>query len=293
MGRKGFSITLSIREQDKAALEQLAQEFGMTWGARPNISKLIEAIARRRLRIAPNHDWSHDRIDALNQVRMFLIDRGKIELAVQIARILLERSELTLPLRHEIEKFVACPVVPWREKIESYIRRQQPFQLFYQDAAEQVWSFTILYAEFVTHEEREYLDCWCEEPGQGLPELAHNRSLRLDRITDASVVPIPKPWRSGLDCIPVELHLFGGLAHGYRSKGSQDQVNEWLEDFPPVRRVVRQATSIFWLTREVLRYGKDCLIVSPPSVQKCFVNEIEDLHQAYINYEKRTEAFKS
>jgi hypothetical protein len=68
MGRKGLSITLSIREQDKAELERLAQEFGMTWGSRLNISKLIEAIARRQLLIAPNHDWSNDRINILNQV---------------------------------------------------------------------------------------------------------------------------------------------------------------------------------------------------------------------------------
>lgn len=49
MSRKGQSITLSISERDKAALEKLAREFGMTWGDRPNISKLVEAIARARI----------------------------------------------------------------------------------------------------------------------------------------------------------------------------------------------------------------------------------------------------
>jgi hypothetical protein len=281
MGRKGLSITLSIREQDKAELERLAQEFGMTWGSRLNISKLIEAIARRQLLIAPNHDWSNDRINILNQVRTTLIDSGKTEMAVMIAQILLERSELTLPLRHELEKCVACPAVPWRSTIESYIRRQQPFQLVYQDAAGQVWHFTILYAEFAIHEEREYLDCWCQEATQDLPELAHNRSLRLDRITDATVIPIAQTWRCGLEKIAVELHLYNDLAYAYRSKNTIDEVNEWLTDVPPVRRVIRKTSSVFWLMREVLRYGKDCFIVSPERVREHFKKELEKLCHLY------------
>lgn len=67
MGRKGQSITLAISDRDKAELERLALELGMTWGDRANISKLVEAIARRQLTIAPNHDWKIERINALNQ----------------------------------------------------------------------------------------------------------------------------------------------------------------------------------------------------------------------------------
>ncbi|GAC1458270.1 MAG: hypothetical protein NVS2B14_06250 [Chamaesiphon sp.] len=61
---------------------------------------------------------------------------------------------------------------------------------------------------------REYLDCWCEETtgNQDLPELVHNWCLRIDRITDASVAPVAEQWYSGLATIPVEMHLFGGLA---------------------------------------------------------------------------------
>jgi hypothetical protein len=51
-----MKITLSLKEQDRSHLEALALEFGYTWGDRPNISKLVEAIARRQLTIAPNHD---------------------------------------------------------------------------------------------------------------------------------------------------------------------------------------------------------------------------------------------
>jgi hypothetical protein len=284
MGRKGQSITLSISERDKAQLESLALELGMTWGDRANISKLVEAIARRQLLIAPNHDWKPERINALNQARTALVDAGKIEDAMAIAQLLLERSELTIPLRTELEQFVAQPVQAWRLAVERYIRQQQPFQLSYQDAAERVWQFTIRFAAIVPHEDRQYLDCWCEETegAQGLPELQHNRSLRIDRITDAAIHPVTGAWRSvGLATLSVELHLFRGLAFAYRSKTAIDEVNEWHESLPQVRRVVRRVPSTFWLIREVLRYGQDCEVVSPESVRELIKQELLGLGNRY------------
>ncbi|MBE9182550.1 WYL domain-containing protein [Oculatella sp. LEGE 06141] len=283
MGRRGQAITLSISEQDKAQLEALALEFGLTWGDRPNISRLVEAIARRQLVIAPNHDWPKERVNALNRARTALIDAGEIEMAVAIAQLLLERSEITIPLRTEIEQFIHRPALPWRVEIERYIHRQCPFQLSYQDAAERVWNFTIHYAEIAIHEERQYLDCWCEETvdNRDLPELIHNWCLRLDRITDAAVSPVKGKWRDGLATIAVEMHLFSGLAFAYRSKTAKDEINEWLEEPPQVRRVVRRISNSFWFIREVLRYGKDCEIVSPDRVRDRMKREVLELYARY------------
>ena len=50
---------------------------------------------------------------------------------------------------------------------------------------------------------------------------------------------------------------------------------------PQVRRVVRQVSSSFWLIREVLRYGKDCEIVSPEAVRDRLKQELEPLCQLY------------
>ncbi len=283
MSRKGQSITLSVSEQDKAQLEALALEFGKTWGDRPNISKLVEAIARRQLLIAPNHGWSKERIQALNRARTALIDAGDIPTALAIAQLLLERSELTLPLRHELEQFIERPALPWRIAIDRQIHRQHPFQLSYQDAADRLWHFTIRYAEINRHEDRQYLDCWCEEThgNQDLPDLNHNWYLRLDRITDAAITPITGPWHPGLDTLTVELHLFHGLAFAYRSKSTKDIVNEWLAESPPVRRIVRQVPNTFWLIREVLRYGQDCEIISPPAVRDRIRQEVHTLYERY------------
>ncbi|MEM9819015.1 MAG: WYL domain-containing protein, partial [Cyanobacteria bacterium P01_D01_bin.6] len=124
MTRKGQSITLSLSEADKAHLQQLADEFGQTWGNKPNISKLVKAIARNELRIALNHDWPTERINALNKARGLLVDAGDIETAMEIATLLLERSELTIPLRQELKAFAAQPAHPWRLEIDQFLKQQ-------------------------------------------------------------------------------------------------------------------------------------------------------------------------
>jgi len=282
VSRKGQSITLSISERDKAQLEALAMELGMLWGDRPNISKLVEAIARRQLLIAPNNDWTESRIKALAQAVDTLTDTGKILEAQAIADLLLERSELPLPLRSKIERFLGNPPPPWRLEIDRYIYRQQPFELSYQDAANRLWSFTIRYAKITPHEQRQYLDCWCEETegNQDVPKLQHNWSLRLDRIPEAAIVPIEGEWHPNLEQLDVEIHLLGDLAFAYQAK-PEDITDGWLPGSQRVRRIVRQVAITFWFIREILRYTPDCVIVSPESVRDRLRQKVRPLYTQY------------
>lgn len=283
MGRKGQSITLSISEREKAELERLAEQLGMTWGDSPNISKLIQAIAQHQLKIAPNHDWTESRILALKQAVDTLIDAGQVQVALEIANLLLERSELSTPLRREIERIVSTPPPAWRIELERYITLTQPFQLTYQDAAARIWQYQVYYAQINRHEDRFYLDCWCEETegNQDLVELQHNWCLRLDRIPLETVItPIKGKWKGKLDSISVEINLYRGLAFAYRSKTEQDTVNELLDN-ARIRRVVRTVTSTFWFFREILRYGEDCMIISPESIQARFREKVYLLFQNY------------
>lgn len=282
MSRKGQSITLSVSERDKAELEALARELGMLWGDRPNISKLVEALARRQLLIAPNNDWSKVRIEALVASVRALTDAGNIEAALAIAHLLLERSELSSPLRGDIERFLGTPPPPWRIEINRYIHRQQPFQLSYQDATGRLWSFTVRHAQVVPHEERQYLDCWCEETegNQDVPELVHNWSLRLDRIPEAGVMPVSGRWRDRLAQLKVEMHLFNRLAFAYKAK-SDDDTSEWLADKQQVLKVVRRISSTYWFIREVLRDAPDCVIISPDSVRDRLLHKLTSLCHQY------------
>jgi predicted DNA-binding transcriptional regulator YafY len=282
MSRKGQSITLSISDRDKAELEAIALFLGMMWGDRPNISKLVEAIARRQLLVFPNNDWSETRIRALERAIRALTDIDQIEQAKIIAELLLERSELSLPLRAEIERFLENLPPPWRLEINHYIRRQQAFQLSYQDAAERVWNFTVYHAKVTLHEKRQYLDCRCAETegNQDIDDLRYNWCLRLDRIQEAAVTPVEGQWLPSLAQIEVEMHLLRGLAFAYQAK-PEDSANDWLPDQPRVRRVVRKVSSTFWFLREVMQYAEDCVIVSPESVREQVKQKLRLQCQAY------------
>ncbi len=282
MTRKGKSITLSVSDRDKAELETLALEFGCTWGDRPNISKLVESIARRQLIIAPNNNWTNQRIFALETARKALIDLGKTDEAKEIAQLLKSRSELTLPFRKEIEIFLNNPLPAWRQLLDNLIHRQQPFRLSYQDAKEDLWNYTVLHARIVPIEKRQYLMCRAEESegNQDVEGLRHNWTFRLDRIQEAAVVSIDKPWLDDLETVAVEFHLSGGLAFAYQRKTEDIFVSE-LEEEPPIRRVVRNISGTFWFFREITRYGKDCVIIKPDEVRSRFRENLKSLCQAY------------
>lgn len=283
MGRPGQSITLSLSEQDKIALQTIATQLGYTWGDNPNISKLVEAIAQHKLLIAPNNDWSTELLATLQQAMTCLHDRGDSKNAQIIAELLLKRSELKNPLRREIERFLETIQKPnWRQLLDEFIKRKQPFQLAYQDAAQRIWTFHIQYAEIIHRDRREYLECWCQETdgNTDLPKLKHNWTLRLDRIADAALSPIEKKWRPDLDRLRVELHLYNNLAFAYESKPN-DVYNEWSSNRPQVRKVLRNISSTFWLFREILPYAEDCVIGSPPEVRDRFRNKLLMLCNRY------------
>jgi hypothetical protein len=281
--RKGRAITLSVNEHQKLCLEAIARDFGITWGDKPNISQLVKAIADGKLRLAVNHGWDRDRLDVLNLARGALMDAGKVNEAIVIAELMLERSELSSPLRAEVQKFVDKPSFPWRLNIEQMMRQYRPFRLTYQDAAERMWSFTVRHARIVPYGDRQYLDCWCDETegSQDIPELRHNWSLRLDRIPEEAIVsPVSGAWQPDLASVEVEMHLLNRLALAYRSKKGADLVNEWDGD-RQLRRVVRRVHHTFWFVREVLPYGADCVVVSPPAVRRILAREIAAMAERY------------
>lgn len=285
MSRKGESITLSISDRDKTNLEAIALELGMMWGDRPNISKLVEAIARKQIQISKNNDWASDRIESLARTYRLLIDYGELEKAQIIAHLLLERSEINNPLRRDIERFLQKPPEIWRHTIDRYIKQQQPFRLQYLDAAEHPHEFSIYYAKVATHDKRLYLDCWCEDIARTdtVPALQHNRSLRLDRIPpEAAITPIVGKWRSQLDQIHITFNLSGNLAFAYKPR-DEDIDNTWLDCNPPIRQIIRQISNTFWFYREIMPYAEDCEIIDPVDVREKFKEKVRSLYLKYSN----------
>ncbi len=284
MTRKGSAITLSLQDRDKDALKAIAADLGITWGDKPNISKLIEAIARRRFIVTPNNDWQPARIQSLITAQQLLMDSGKMQEAEILTELLLSRNELTMPQRSELQHFLDNPLPSWRQTLDQYIRSQTPFRLAYYDASDQPFSFSIHHAQINPIEKRQYLQCWCEETegSYEIPELKHNRTLRLDRIpAESAVTPLKAKWRPNLETVEVEFHLSGNLAFAYSAR-SNDTISE-LIGTPSIRRVVRQISSTFWFFREIFPYGEDCALITPDNLRKIFSKKVQALAATYRN----------
>jgi predicted DNA-binding transcriptional regulator YafY len=280
MSRKKETITLSIPSGTKEQLEEIARRLGIFWGKSPSISGLLVAIAQQQQEMKKLFTFTPDQVAALDQAAKVLIDTGFTGQAQTLVNLLLEQGNLELPLQQALVGLLKQPSEEWRSRVEQHRQNQQPFHLSYGNAQGEDLLFTVRYAEISFEEKRFYLDIWCDETDDiknpDFPELIHNRCLRLDRIK--GVVPINGHWRhEGLDFLKVYLHFYRGMVKAYEPK-QNDVSNEVIGD---VRQVVRRVSNPFWLIREVLRYGEDCVVVSPENVRSLVRNKLRTLCQHY------------
>jgi predicted DNA-binding transcriptional regulator YafY len=280
MSRKKETITLSIPEGTKEQLEEIARRLGIFWGKSPSISGLLVAIAQQQFEVGEPFSLNSLQVAALQQAIGLLKDSGFIEQAQIASSLLLERGNLEAPMRQLLLQQVSQPTEAWRILIDQLRQNQQPFHLLYGNAQGQDLSYTVRYAKISFEEKRFFLDIWCDETEDikdtDFPELIHNRCLRLDRIK--GVVPVNGQWRrEGLDYLKVYLHFRKGMIKAYEPKAN-DISNEVVGD---VRQVERIVSNPFWLIREVLRYGEDCVVVSPENVRSLVKEKLKTLCEHY------------
>jgi predicted DNA-binding transcriptional regulator YafY len=280
MSRKKETITLSIPSGTKEQLEEIARKLRIFWGKSPSVSGLLVAIAQQEFEVGEPFTLNSPQVAALQQAIGLLKDSGFIEQAQTTSSLLLERGQLELPMRQLLLQQVSQPTEAWRILTDQFRQNQQPFHLLYDNPQVGDLSFTVRYAEIAFEEKRFFLNIWCDETEDigktDFPELIHNRCLRLDRIK--GVVPINGQWRhEGLDSLEVYLHFYKGLIKAYEAKPN-DISNEVIGE---VRQVVRKVSNTFWLIREVLRYGDECVIVSPENVRSLIKAKLITLCQHY------------
>jgi len=296
-GSAKWRFTLSLWSRNKETnLNKFTEEWQRKWEQRhPKTSrqksKIIEVpgiVSPVQAKLSDNNHkkdvWSDEGIEILQKALRLFTDMGQLEEALSIANLLLDRHELSDPLKIEIETFLRTRQYPWRQEIDNYIRQQQPFQLSYRNAKGDLQIFTVRYAKVVPHEEKQYLDCWCEETtgNYDLEVLRHNRSLRLERISEVKVSDIDGKWLHDLDTIKVKMLLFGGLVDGYKPKNNSDISN--LKSEVNGRKTIillRAVSNTFWFFREVMRYGEDCVIVEPDSIREQFKQKLIALCDLY------------
>lgn len=281
MSRKKETITLSIPPGTKEKLEAIARRFKIMWGKSPSPSGLITAIAEGELEVGEPFTLNSSQVIGLQQAVKLLKDSGYPGEAQVLLSLLLARGNLETPLRQSILQEVGTPETQtWRALVDHYSSIKQPFIILYCNSQGTALEFTVRYAQISFHEKRYYLEIWCDETEDiqdtDFPELIHNRCLRLDRIQ--SIVKTQGRWREeGLDSLEVYLHFFDGMVKAYESR-ENDISSEVVGE---VRQVVRRVSNPFWLIREVLRYGEDCVVVSPEKVRQLVRKKLKSMCQKY------------
>jgi predicted DNA-binding transcriptional regulator YafY len=284
MPRKKETLTLSVPPGTKEQLEAIARRLNIFWGKSPSPSGLIAAIAQQAVEVGKPFTLDSAQVKALQQATKVLYDSGQIAEAQMLISLLLERGNLEAPQRQLLLQQASQLAEAWRIIVDQHRNNHQPFLLLYRDAQEQELEYTVRYAEISFEEKRFYLNIWCEETEDikdtDFPELIHNRCLRLDRIK--AIVPTSGQWRDeGLDYLKVYLHFWQGMIKAYEPRAADisDEVITVGEE--KVRQVVRRVSNPFWLVREVLRYGGDCVVVSPDSLRDRIKQKLRTLCDFY------------
>lgn len=277
MPRKKEALTLSVPPGTKEKLESIASKLKILWGKKPSASGLIVAIAEQTVQVGQPFALSTVQVQSLNQAIKALIDAGHLGDAQILTTLAIEQGNLSPQERQTLMQQVSQPNQAWRVTVDEYRQNQQPFHLLYRNAQGENLSYTVRYAEINFYEKRFYLQIWCDETEDikdskniSYAELKHNRCLRFDRIQ--SILPATGHWRSeGLDYLKVYLHFYRGMVKAYEPRVGQDISDETTGN---VRQVVRRVNHPFWLVREVLRYGQDCIVISPDNVREAVKREI-------------------
>ena len=282
MSSKKETITLSLTPGTKAKLEGIARELGFFWGKSPSPSALVNAIASKKLQLGEPFALSDNQIKVLRKAIAILIDTGHTTEAEIIARHILDKSQLEMPLRKELLKLVNQHLDKWSLVVEQYCNDKQPFELLYTNSQEQDLLFNVYFAQRNYHEQRFYLNIWCEETAdvseenrKYFPELIHNRCLRFDRIQ--GIIPKSGQWRERLDYIEVYLQFTGWMVKAYKPR--KEDISDVTDK--GIRSVTRRVFNPFWLIREIKGYGTNCTIVAPNSLRDYFRQELIAMCQLY------------
>jgi predicted DNA-binding transcriptional regulator YafY len=281
MPRQKETLTLSVPPGTKERLESIALRFNITWGKSPSPSGLVTKIAQQELEVGQTFKLTDSQVTALRQAIRELVDTGHIEEAKSVITLLIDRGDLEAPLRQDLIQQVSQSMEGWRIQVDQLIENKQPFHVVYKNSQTETKEYSVHYAEVVFYEKRHYLQIWCDETedSQDLPELKHNRCLRLDRIQ--ALFPISGAWRNSFDFIEVQMHFHNWLIKAYEPK--PDDMRD--EVIGSVRQITRRVVNPFWLIRELRRYGADCVIVSPDAVRDRFKQDLQAMLEQYNSTE--------
>ncbi|PZO47429.1 MAG: hypothetical protein DCF15_19035 [Phormidesmis priestleyi] len=263
MPRKTYSVSFSSDKQADA-FDAIAQKL------RLNRSALVQAIADGEYGIVP---LSTEAQAALIAAVVALQNEASEHTAALIE--LLQKLPLTQPLQETLNSLDNRDA-SWVGQAKVFIAQKKPFKLVYHGKER-----LIRYAEVVHRDNREYLHCWVDEPGQqpDLPELSHNRLFFVGET--AQLKPSKAQWQSeGLDSIVVQFRV----SFTYRPKAEDQQIQEVEAvsvDGQSWTRVTQRVTNLLWFFQRISRYGDRCVVESPEGVSDLYRSQLKNTLALY------------
>lgn len=285
MARIQKQFSFESDEQYQRFLD-LALRYQLLHQGNPSASGLAQAIADKILWIFdPSKENPKDsEIDVLVRALWLISDMGNVEICLKIIEIL-KRYEIPLPLLQEAIRIQLSIKKEWIEKVQVFLNQQQPFTMSYRSSSGESKNYTVVFGKLEYIERHRYLvaKILTNKLNEFIPELSPNRTFRLDRLRDVEVAPNAAiTWEPGLATILVKFALLGDWARSYEAKPEDVEVSfgTW-EDGNYCKIVSRRVSNWFFFQREVLRYGRRCVVMEPPDAKNLMLEEITKMAENY------------
>lgn len=268
--------TFVVPPGTRVQLDHVAARMGFASG-----TELVAAIAGGELELGPGFRLPQHQVEALFLACRALVDLGFEERVRALLELLVAHADLEAPVREGALAQLAASRTPWRLEIDAAIAERRPFLLSYLDAEGRSSQFAVRHARIRFRGKRSYLDVWTDEAAEGdpLPALAHNRTLRLDRIKSMYLLPLAGTWRDAPDELDVEVVFRGRLGKDYEAH--EDDVGDVLAEDGATRHVTRRVTSAYWFLREALGWGAGAEVVGPPSMRELVCDQLAKAAEPY------------
>jgi predicted DNA-binding transcriptional regulator YafY len=281
--RNQTTLTLSVPPGTKDRLAAIAERLGLRWGEQPSPSKLVAAIADGSVSVGAPVGLTGAQAAALLEALRALHDTGHVPEARELAPLLTSTGHLGPDQRMAVYAELARSELPFRGVIEEAIAHRTPIVLQYLGLKGTPSQYLARHVELTIRERRWYVDIYTEDkPSADIPELAHNRCLRLDKIVSAVPVLHAERWAPELSSIVAQLRLHGEDARYYERHDDDVHVGDLVETAAvPERAVMRRVTFSWWFVRDILRHGSACRVEGPPALVEVVAGHLRRASERY------------
>ncbi len=265
------NIHIKLPEKLREPLEKLAIRHNKTWGSKANPTDLIRAIALEEISLL---QLNPAQVAAMSAAIWSLRDGLQPEAAKELINVLLAidkipavEQEYFLKMKDSIE----AEQISIHSQLDKCLVSKQPFHIQYLKRGQGTKKYLVkgAFIKLFPSERHRYL-VGVLNSGLGIED---NRTFRLDQIKEVSPAYsstwIDVPW------VEAKIQLNEDLASHYEPR--QDDLS-WN---PSTGILVKKAYTLWWLKREIIKYGKGAKILAPQEAIDLLVAEVRGMLANY------------